>query len=222
MITLNSEKLNILRLSPLFAGNDDDAVAAVLDAFDARTETYRKGEILHAAETPLPRFGMVLKGVVEACIDDINGNRVIMTDVSPGVTFGESLCYLRVTDSPVYIYAAEDCEIIWLAPAVLYSDECEPFVNGIKTRFTSMLAKRTLSMNNRIQVLSKLRLREKLVTYFSELASEAGSRIFTIPMSREDMATYIGANRTAVSREMAAMKKEGLIDYHMNTVRILD
>ena len=36
------------------------------------------------------------------------------------------------------------------------------------------------------------------------------------------MATYIGANRSAVSREMAAMKKEGLIDYHMNTVKILD
>ena len=222
MVELDREKLNILRLCPLFAGTDDDGVRRLLEAFDAKPGNYRKGEFLHNTETPFPRFGFVLSGMAEACIDDINGNRVIMADVVPGVTFGESLCYLGVEDSPVYVFAAEDTEVLWLSPEVLRSDDSEPFLSGIRKRFTAMLARRTLYMNNRIQVLSKLSLREKLITYFSELASEAGARTFTIPLSREDMATYIGANRSAVSREMAAMKKEGLIDYHMNTVKILD
>ena len=42
-----------------------------------------------------------------------------------------------------------------------------------------------------------------------------------LPMNRDDTAAYIGANRSALSRELARMKAEGLIDYWKNEVRIL-
>ena len=40
-------------------------------------------------------------------------------------------------------------------------------------------------------------------------------------MNREDTAAYIGANRSALSRELAKMKEEGLIDYRKNQISIL-
>ena len=76
-------------------------------------------------------------------------------------------------------------------------------------------------MNNRIQVLSRLSLRGKLTAYFTELAAAQGSNEIRLPMNREDTAAYIGANRSALSRELAQMKAEGLIDYHKNQIRIL-
>ena len=42
------------------------------------------------------------------------------------------------------------------------------------------------------------------------------SSIFKIPFSREQMAEYICADRSALSRELSRMKREGLIDYHKN------
>ena len=75
-------------------------------------------------------------------------------------------------------------------------------------------------MNTRIQILSKLSIREKLITLFSSYSSD-GSESFVLPFNREDMAAYIGADRSAMSRELSKMKKEGIIDFHKEAFRIL-
>ena len=49
---------------------------------------------------------------------------------------------------------------------------------------------------------------------------KAKKNTFEVPFDREDMASYLGCDRSALSRELAKMKNEGLIDYHKNTFRI--
>ena len=177
--------------------------------------------MVHATGTPMERFGLVLTGMVQVCVDDIEGNRMIMAEVLPGVSFGESLCFLRKKDSPVYAFAAEDSRILWLSADALLAEPENGACSDLQRRFTAALAAKNLSMNNRIQVLSKLSLREKLTAWFTELAAAQGSDTVRLPMNREDTAAWIGANRSALSRELARMKKEGLIDYHRETVKIL-
>ena len=97
----------------------------------------------------------------------------------------------------------------------------EALADRLRDSFLAMICERTLSMNNRIQVLSKLTLREKILTFLSEMPEAASGKPFVIPMNREDMAAYLGANRSAISRELSALKKEGVLDYYKNTFRIL-
>lgn len=52
-------------------------------------------------------------------------------------------------------------------------------------------------------------------------AVKAGSCDFTIPFSREDMAEYVCANRSALSRELRAMEKDGLITLQGRKCHIL-
>ena len=61
---------------------------------------------------------------------------------------------------------------------------------------------------------------DKLSALFSLLSISQGDEI-TLPFDRESLAAYLGANRTAVSREMSKMRDEGLIDFNKNVVRIL-
>lgn len=215
------EYIDVIRSNPLFAGMSAaqaEEAAAVLDGY---TASYKKGEMLHRAGERLQCFGLVLRGTVQACCDDYNGNRIIMAEVSRGMTFGESLCFLKVENSPVYIYASEDCGILWLSPSRLFSGSTEAPVPEMQRRFASLLAARTLSMNSRIQILSRRTIREKLIVYFNE-ASEAGkNNEFRISMNRQDLAAYIGADRAALSRELSAMKRDGLIDYRGNSFRLL-
>ena len=182
---------------------------------------YEKGTVLLAAGMPMSRFGLVLSGMVQVCVDDIEGNRMIMAEVGPGVSFGESLCFLKTRESPVYAFASEASEVLWLSLNRLFSGSGDPFYMDARRRFTAALAVKNLSMNNRIQVLSRLSLRGKLTAYLTELAAGEGSDIVRLPMNREDTAAYIGANRSALCRELARMKAEGLIDYHRGTVRLL-
>ena len=210
-----------IRTSALFHGMSDGELEKAFEILRAEFSSYDKGEYLHLPYTQMKMFGMVLSGVVQACMDDIEGSRMIMAEVVPGGTFGESLCFLAETESPVYVSASEPSEVLWFSVGELFGEPRDAFAVRLEKQFTAMLASRTLSMNDRIQVLSKIRLRDKITTYFSQMSQQTRSLTFQIPMNRDDFATYMGTNRSALSRELARMKKEGLIDYYRNTIRIL-
>lgn len=219
--SLQKNQIKLIRSSVLFENMSDGEFARALSVFNADIGVYAKGELIHPAFEKMEKFGFVVSGSVQACEDDIDGSRMIMAEVIPGNTFGEALCFLGVRESPVYIYASESAEVLWLSAERIFESGTDTFSLDISRRFTSMLAERTLSMNNRIQVLSKIKLRDKLMTYFNQKSRSAGSLTFQISVNREDLAAYMGTNRSALSRELSQMKKEGLIDYYKNTFRIL-
>ena len=218
---LTELELSVLRSNPLFRELDRDRLDRQLQVMKAEKTRSARGEMLLRLGEPIRRFGVVLSGSVQVCVDDIEGSRMIMAEVAPGISFGESLCFLRTKESPVYIFASEDSEMLWLSTEALFFDPGDAFLAELQGRFTAALAAKALTMNNRIQVLSRLSLRGKLTAYFTELAAAQGSNEIRLPMNREDTAAYIGANRSALSRELAKMREEGLIDYHKNQIRIL-
>jgi CRP-like cAMP-binding protein len=212
---------HLLQKSALFTGLSSAETEEALCRMRAKIRDYPRGAFLHHTGQPMEQFGLVLSGGVNVCKDDLEGNRMLMANVGPGDTFAESLCYLRVQEIPVYMISTGDTRILWLSPHALFESGNDEFSARLRNRFTGMLARRALAMNTRIQILSKLTLREKIMTYFSSLAYESGSDCFRVPFSREDMAVYIGVNRSALSRELSRMKREGIIDYERNEFCIL-
>ena len=211
----------ILNRCPLFSLLDDNELRYALELFDADPVFFKKGELIHFAGNTLNRFGAVLSGRIHVCSDDIEGNRVIMASVLPGGTFGESLCFLKIKEAPCFIMAADNSYVLMLSTEKLYP--AAPGETDIKIQkcFTSMIASRALQMNSRIQVLSKPTIRKKLIFLFTELYHENKANTFTLPFDRNDMASYIGVNRSALSRELSNMKKDGLIDFYKDTVKII-
>ena len=70
----------------LFSGLDQEARKRAAAFFRAEREAAARGAVLHAAGSVLPRFGLVLSGRVQVFLDDINGLRILMASVGPGVT----------------------------------------------------------------------------------------------------------------------------------------
>lgn len=216
----------------LFEDIGKDRLEAALLYYDACCNEYKKGDFLINAGEKMTRFGLVLSGCVQALADDIEGSRMIMANVTAGNSFGEALCYLEIPEPSVYIMASKDSEVLWLSLENLRGNAKtgdDSMTLTLRDNFTALLSVRTLQMNRRIQILSKLSIREKILTFLAEIygldfptisdkdegAEETGRKI-TVPMNREDMAAYIGTNRSALSRELAAMKACGIIDYHKN------
>lgn len=98
--------------------------------------------------------------------------------------------------------ADSDCRILWLSTSRLHAmqEQQEPEGCAFTGRFIAMLAERTLSMNNRIQVLSKKSLREKLMTFFTQRVQESGSFAFEISMDRSCHGPTIWASTAAPCR----------------------
>ena len=94
-IRLNERDLSVLRINPLFRDLEPDRFERQLQVMKAEKAHSEKGEMIQSIGEPIRRFGIVLSGAVQVCVDDIEGNRMIMAEVAPGNSFGESLCFLR-------------------------------------------------------------------------------------------------------------------------------
>ena len=62
---------------------------------------------------------------------------------------------------------------------------------------------------------------EKLLSYLSLRSQMEASRYFEIPLGRIELAEYLCVDRSALTRELAKMKEEGLIDYDKNCFRMM-
>ena len=189
---------------PLFQGLPPDALEYALSYFEAHVKAYEKGDFLH-----------------QVSMDDMDGHHIIMNNVSAGGLFGEAYCFLG-TDAPIYICAVTEAEVLWMRPTRVKAPRLplQERDQMLANRFVAALASRTLSLNQRIQILSRRTLREKLITFLSQYATAQGDT-FTVPFDRASMANFLGADRSALSRELSHLRKEGVLDYHRNQFRIL-
>lgn len=220
---LTAADYRTIRTNELFKGLDEAGLSFAMEFFRASVSSHRKGECLHRVGSRLIRFGLVLSGRVQVCMDDIDGNPIIMASVTAGRTFGESLCFLEIEEEPVTISAATDVKVLWLrTDSVRQKTGLNDMrVHDLLMRFITLITSRALSMNDRIQILSKKSLRGKLIVFFSQCVHQFGSHTFELPFNRDEMASYLGTNRSALSRELTKMKQEGILDFSREKFHIL-
>ena len=70
-------------------------------------------------------------------------------------------------------------------------------------------------------VLSERSIRKKIMRYFEFREKRDGSSSFCIEGSRQDFADYLSVDKSALSRELNKMKKDGLIDFNGDNFTIL-
>ena len=80
----------------------------------------------------------------------------------------------------------------------------------------ALLAKKNLILSDRIFYTSSKSIRGRLLSYFSAQVMKKQSREFDIPFNRQQLADYLGVNRSALSHELGKMQEEQLIEFKRN------
>ena len=212
---------DVLQKCILFRGLSPEELQAAQDFFRAHRKHFAKGEYLHRAAGSLRFFGLLLSGNVQVFMDDLDGNQMLMASVTPGITFGEALCTVG-KEAAVYIQAVEESEILLMDTEFLKLSctQMTPLSCELTRRFTAMMAERSLALNNRIQILSKGSIREKVITLLSEYKKPGDGGTIILPFTREAMAVYLGVNQSALSRELSRMQAEGMILFKGNVFEL--
>ncbi len=207
----------------LFAGFSQEELEKVLSMLTTWEAFYAKNETVLGVGKPVQAFGIVKSGRVQVATNDIHGNKMIMAIVGVDGMFAESLAYTGTEASAVYATALEDCCVLWVDIETVrnaYASE-EPLLRRLGENFTCSLAQRVLAMNNRVQILSKKTIREKVNAYFTLQVQQSGHDWVEIPLDRSDLADYLGVERSALSRVLSQMQKEGVLEFYKNRFRIL-
>ena len=81
-------------------------------------------------------------------------------------------------------------------------------------------ARKNLALSQRMLHTAPKTIRGRLLSYLSQQALEAGSRRFAIPFDRQQLADYLGVDRSALSGELSKMQREGLLQCRKNVFEL--
>lgn len=219
---VNAMNMKDLTKTDLFAGIDEAGVKMLLPCLNARERHYEKNDIIALEDDRIRFIGLVLEGTVNMVKEDIWGNETLLSFISPGEVFGETFALQSNPSSYVTFIAGEDCQVLFMrADDMIRSCPTGCKCHGQLTKnIFNILGKKSVMLMEKIQVSSRSSLREKILSYLSILAEKQGGTTVESPLNRTRMADYLGVNRSAMTRELSSMKREGLIDFEKNTYQI--
>ena len=77
-------------------------------------------------------------------------------------------------------------------------------------------------MYKRLEYLTIKGIQSKIATFLADSYKETGNTYIKMPFNRNELAEFLNVSRPSMSREMAKMRDEGIIDFHLSTVKIMD
>lgn len=205
------EYINILKKHILFKDISDDNFLKVLECLDARVHHYVKNETICDAGK-VTEIGFIVKGAAYASVTDEQGKRLIFRELMVGYSFGESVALANV-ENHLAITALNDCTILFISVQKLVSNYSFACDSTLRTNLITLLAQKNIALLLKNDIVSKKTIREKLLRYFYYQKAVANSSAIKTFFSKEELADYLSVNRSAMSRELSKMYKEGLLSY---------
>ena len=77
------------------------------------------------------------------------------------------------------------------------------------------------NVNERIEVLEKKTIRDRLLEYFELEYNKTYSRTINLPFNLKDLSNYIAVNRSAMFRELKNLKEERFISIKGKKITLL-
>ena len=204
----------VLAKTQLFAGSTPEEVDSMLGCLGARERRFTKNAYIHRMGDVISTVGLVLAGSVRIESVDVWGNVSVMGATGTGGMFGEA--YAAVPDEPlmVDVIAAEDCAVLFLnlKKVLTTCPHACPHHSRTANNMTAIIARHSLALSRRIFHVAPKTIRGKVLAYLSDMAERTGRREFDIPFDRQQLADYLGVDRSALSAELSRMQKAGLIE----------
>jgi CRP-like cAMP-binding protein len=207
---------------PLFAGIKEDDYETMMACISFHCSKYQRGDYVTLEEEHIKNIGIIMSGSIDIIKEDLWGGTTILLRMRSGEMFGETFACAVNSASTVTFIASADTKVLFM-PFTRVMHSCSNvcvFHHRLIENMVSLIAAKNRDLMQKIEVISKKNLRDKIMTYLSMQAQTQGKRYFDVPMGRLELADYLCADRSALTRELSNMKKDGLIDYDRNTFHL--
>ncbi len=208
----------------LFNGFTDEEIKMVLSSLHVVLEKYRTDEYIHTQGDAINTIGIIVKGSVNVLKEDYDGNTNIISSLREGDMFAEVFVLAGVKEIPVTVSAASECEIIHLdyKKVITATSKLGDIHVKLIDNLLKVVAGNALALNRKLQIVSKKTTRGKVLEYLYSQSRLHKSSTFKINYNREELANYLCVDRSALSRELSNMEKDGLIEFDKNNFKIIN
>lgn len=203
---------------PIFNHLENEEMGRIAET--ARHLELVKGEALYNAGEKFDSLYIVHRGKVKVYRLSENGKEQVIRILSPGDFTGE-LALFSESIHDVYAEAMEKSEICSIQRADL--QQLLQKHPEISLKILSEFSKRLDTAEHQMTSFATEDAETRIALYLAQQSEEARSPVFRLPMSKKDLASYLGTTPETISRKLAKFEDAGWIrQENQRAIRILD
>ena len=154
---------------------------------------------------------ILLDGHAQIVNIDYNGNEILIEELEKDSVFGSGIS--EINSSECQIRAIESCKVLVINYNRLVNIDyiSHTYYNIFINNLLDIIHSKLNEKNERIRILTKKTIRDKLLEYFEYEYKKTRSKFIYLPNSFKDLADYFAINRSAMFRELKSLKEEKFI-----------
>lgn len=214
---------NSLIKTKLFSGISRADVDLLYPLLNIQQKQCQKGAVLVGPDKVVDFIGVVFSGELNTYKEDVDGRLNLIRKTHASEMFGLDIASTPSQVSPLVISCATDAEIATFPYALIASPGPIPDQHRcvMLKNILELIANQNIRQLYKIDILSRKSLRDRIMLYLTLQAKRKKTNELLLPFNREEFAAYLCVDRSALSRELGRMQREGLITYNKNRFRIL-
>ena len=212
-----------LEKSPLFENISYEEYLRMLTCFQAVQKSFRPDDLIYDFMAPKnDAVGIIEHGTAQLIRIDQEGVATVMEELGPGGVFGRTLAFAGSGEDSLEVVCRTPCDVLFIDYSHIIK-RCQNACTHHSLLVQNMLrlmADKAQALSERVDVLSRRSIREKLLCYFRQLSDKSGGKSFQLPFSLSTLADYIATDRSAMMRELKRLREEGILlsDGRRNTL----
>lgn len=213
--------LSLLTKTIPFSGFSIQEVSEAIENLRLSTTVYKKGDIIFSQGERVSRSGIIISGSITAQSVSYSGQQRVISVLSAGDVFGDVLMSSERFPIPVSVSTREDTEVLFLSVSKLTEKSEDPLCMRILLNMLRGVSEKFWVLNRKIAYLSAKSLRARISLFLLDNIKDRGVSTFNVEYSREELASLLSVNRSALSRELSRMQSEGILEFYKSTFKIL-
>lgn len=205
-------------MNNLFQGISEKNIEKILYTLEANTLNIKKNNSLLTSIVDKNILAIIISGYIEIIRNDESGNITIIEELSDNDIFEYSIKNNNETD----IRILEDTKIIIIDYNRIFSINSNlQYYNIFIKNLLKIITDKLNYKNERIEILTKKTVRDKILEYFKITTRKSGSKIIYIPSTYKNLAEYLAVDRSAMNRELKNLIDEGFIKRENKRITLL-
>lgn len=208
-----------ISLVPIFNHLEDDQMDEIM--LETRSREYKKGEIIYRAGDDSDSLYIVSQGKIRIYRISDSGKEQLIRLLYPGDFTGELALFSEAIHE-AYAEAMEATHVCYITRNALQAFLLK--YPSISLRILSEFSRRLEGSEKQSARFATEKVETRIALFLAEsIEKEDPSMVITLPMSKKDIASYLGTTPETLSRKLTEFEEAGYIRQLTNKrIKILD
>ncbi|MGI6554438.1 MAG: Crp/Fnr family transcriptional regulator [Bacillota bacterium] len=214
------ENIRLIKNTTLLNPLPQEDILANLNNGKFKVVSYKKNSVVHFDGEPCSKLEVILAGKVVVDRIDESGNLLTIAEFYSDDILGGNLLFSGNPYYPMTVSTQLPSTILEIERETLF--ELLQHNAAFLRTYLEFVSDHAFILGDKIRHYVNKTVRERIMSYLYRESQKQNSKHIKLPMTKKALAEKIGVQRTSLSRELAKMKKDGLILFDRDSITLLE